>query len=181
MNRHERIRLGGSVRRYHTQQVHNFQNVAAHSWGVACILLDIVPNSELSVGLLRAALYHDVAEYDTGDTPAQAKWASPDLKTALDAFEARVEKEFDLGVDLSPSEKVWLKIADMMELLWYVLEERRMGNKNVNVIFLRGHEYLINLLYDPSRPGGCSLYRGTYGYAANMLNHIAKEYKNACE
>lgn len=184
MNRHERIRLGGSVRRYHTKQVHNFQNVAAHSWGVACILLDIVPVHEQTVGLLRAALYHDLAEYDTGDTPAHAKWASKDLKKALDEFEKRVEDEFKLCVPLSMNETAWLKIADMLELMWYVLEERRMGNRNVDEIFSRGHDYLTELfcVLDPNITSSIrALKRTEYLAACEMLAHITTEYNHACE
>lgn len=172
MDRQERIRLGGQVRRYHTRPVHNQQTVAAHSWGVAAILLDIVPPEEQSVALLRAALYHDVAEYDTGDVPAQAKWISPKLKDALDELEAGIEEEYGISyyLTLSAKDKNWLKIADLMELMWFVLEERRMGNRNVDEIFDRVWPKLLDLLK------GSELLRPVHGQASIMLSYIGEEY-----
>ena len=145
MDRHDRIRRGGNVKRWHTTPVHNHQSVAAHSWGVAAILLEIA-GSQLSVPLLEAAIYHDIAEYDTGDIPAQVKWANPDICKALDRLEKVVEKELAVDTSLSDVQIVLLKTADLLELCWFCLEERRMGNKNMDEIMSRVDENMLKRL-----------------------------------
>lgn len=138
---HERIRLGGSVKRYHTRHTIGDQTVAAHSWGVIAILFEIC---DPSVNLLRAATYHDVAEYDTGDIPATAKWLSASLKGVLDEMEAKVEA--DLGISpkglLIPREIQLLKYADILELCWYGVEQRKMGNQYAEEWYRNGMKWL---------------------------------------
>jgi 5'-deoxynucleotidase YfbR-like HD superfamily hydrolase len=136
MTPHQRIRAGGGVRRYHTRPIIGEQTVAAHSWGVAVILLEIC---EPSPALMRAALYHDVAEYETGDVPATAKWANASLKTALDAIEREVEGRLGISADgLSAEELFLLKVADMFELLWFCVDQRWLGNRGIAEIFRNG-------------------------------------------
>jgi len=136
MDRHDHIRRGGSVKRWHTTPVHSQQTVASHSWGVAALLVDIA-GSAISVNLLKAALYHDVAEYDTGDIPAQAKWGDVDLCKALTSMERGIEHELDIQIPLTPEEEDLLKAADLLELMWFCIEEARLGNTNVQSIFAR--------------------------------------------
>lgn len=135
-----RLRKGGHVRRYHTVETIGQQTVADHSWGVAMMVLQLQPDA--SANLLKAALFHDLAEYDTGDTPAHAKWRSKPLKTALDDLERTVEDDLGIGVDLTSDELITLKVADMLELLWFCVEQARMGNRNVDEIWERGNAFL---------------------------------------
>lgn len=157
MNRHEFIRCGGSVKRYHTRFTIGEQTVAAHSWGVAAILLDIC---EPSVDLLRAALLHDVAEHVIGDTPANAKWASPDLKDALKDAEHAVEQEYKLAVPLNEEDALMLSIADMLELMWYCLEQRRIGNTTLDDVWSNGLMALSDRI--PRHPQGTAASRMLY-------------------
>jgi len=140
------LRDGGGVKRWHTVQNINDQTVAAHSWGVAVICCELWPNAGTS--LIRAALYHDIPEALTGDVPATAKWNYPELAKALDEVEAGIEKELGLIVFLTEENKLKLKIADIMELLWFALEEMRLGNSNFKVIFSRGLAYMDTLKLD---------------------------------
>ncbi len=139
MNLHERIRAGGAVRRYHTRTTIGHQTVAEHSWGVAAILLHIC---EPSAELLRAALYHDVAEYDTGDVPAQAKRSSLTLAASLSELERDIEASLQIAPACTLEELKLLQIADLLELLWYCLEQRKLGNTTIDDIWERGLQYL---------------------------------------
>lgn len=136
-DKHLRVRLGGSVKRFHTWPTIGEQTVAAHTWGVLAIILDIHPMA--SAALLRRAVYHDLAEYDTGDTPSTAKWSSPNLKTLLDELEKTVNMRHGFGsdVELSPLEVDVLKMADLMEMLWYSYEQYMLGNRNLKTVYLR--------------------------------------------
>jgi len=103
--------------------------------------MDLWPDSRAA--LFHAALLHDVPEQLIGDVPSPTKWAHPRLAKELDLAE---ESFWDtVGVRfpaLTTEEHLQLKIADMMELLWYCIEEERLGNKNFKEVFVRGVEYV---------------------------------------
>ena len=157
-DRFDRMRRGADVRRYHTHRVDKQQTVGAHSWGVAvlCDLLWVaVTDSPTPYQLLVGALHHDVAEYDSGDSPAWVKRRCPELKAALDGLEHEAELRLGLVVTTAfPTYTAFLKVADELEFLWYCLDERRGGNTEVDVMFARGvlgvHSRLAQLA--PSYP-----------------------------
>ena len=130
-----RIRAGGQVRRFHTIPTIGHQTVAEHSWGVAILIL--VLNPLASTELLRAALLHDVPEADTGDMPAQVKWANPMLAHELEEVEQTVMEELDIVPLLTPAERLFLKAADKLDGMWTCYEQRCLGNKNMEIIFGR--------------------------------------------
>jgi 5'-deoxynucleotidase YfbR-like HD superfamily hydrolase len=147
---HRMVRKGGCVKRWHTIPNAQEQTVAAHSWGVACIILELWPDS--SMDLVRAALLHDVAEQFTGDIPATAKWANPGLakeaNKAEELFWGKINSLNGTFPALKATEQLKLKIADMMELLWYCIEEERLGNRNFKEVFVRGVKYMQDLMLD---------------------------------
>jgi 5'-deoxynucleotidase YfbR-like HD superfamily hydrolase len=132
------ILAGGRVKRYHTVPLIGEQTVAAHSWGVAIILLRIASPSS---ALMAAALYHDVAEKWIGDCPADVKWREPAIKEVLDRAEAGVERELAICVSLTDHEKFLLSVADRLELMFFCLEQRRMGNRNTDLPFHRVNDW----------------------------------------
>lgn len=138
-----RVRLGGVTMRYHAWRNARQQTVADHSWGVAVIILKLHPSP--SRDLLAAALFHDVAEGDTGDAPAQAKWRWPELKAAHDAAEADINKELGLLPLLTSSEEHWLKWADLCELMLHNIEEYKMGNRYARIVLERAWEPFAKL------------------------------------
>lgn len=96
---------------------------------------------------MKAALYHDLPELITGDVPATAKWKSEALSQALTEVEQRFEKDFNLSVEISDSEKLLLKWADMYELVQYCFDQLRLGNRNMLLIADRGVDYLAAMSY----------------------------------
>jgi 5'-deoxynucleotidase YfbR-like HD superfamily hydrolase len=134
----EFARRGTQVRRYHTVNLIVPETVGHHSANVALLVTSLCP--EASANLLKAALYHDLAEQVTGDIPATAKWRSKALKDASKDLEARVIKQ----VPLTHDERHILKQADMLDLCFKVLEELKMGNTTVLEIGHRGVEWLMN-------------------------------------
>ena len=65
------ILAGSEVLRYHTVTTLMRETVGHHSHGVACLTLLLNPNAGRE--LLTAALWHDLAEHQTGDIPSPAK------------------------------------------------------------------------------------------------------------
>lgn len=137
------------VRRYHTVPQVGEQTVADHSWGVAMILLRLMPAPGPTVGLLRAALQHDLTEAVTGDVPATAKWAYPQLKLELDTIEADQEVRLGIVSYLSGEERDWLKAADLLELCFWCQYQYRLGNNYAMEVLKRG---LVALKDNPRTP-----------------------------
>lgn len=134
------IRSAGNIKRYHTVQIIGEQTVAAHSFNVAMLCKAIEPNC--SMNLLMAALTHDLAEIETGDIPATTKWYHKKLADELAEIETAFEEVHELYFQLTKEERDTLKIADMLELIFFCDEQRKLGNENMLVIMNRGVEYL---------------------------------------
>lgn len=123
------MRYGGAIQRFHTTRTVRPQCIAAHSYGVAMVLLAVGVHSP---AVLAYALLHDQAEQATGDIPAPAKWRSDALGSALDT----IENEFNVAhnireieVALTHDEMVLVRWADTYELCQYALEEVHIGNR----------------------------------------------------
>jgi 5'-deoxynucleotidase YfbR-like HD superfamily hydrolase len=134
---------GGEVKRYHTMPTIGEQTVANHSWGVAVILSWLKP--DISPKALLKALTHDVAEKQTGDMPAPTKWNYTKLAKELSKVEKKVEKELGVDYELTQEESEYFKQSDLFELLLYCVNQRSLGNTNVNVVFSNGVEKLVDM------------------------------------
>lgn len=136
----------GRVRRWHTHPHITPQNVADHSWGVVAILYIIC--ADPSPGLIRAAVFHDIAEIHTGDIPSGVKWAFPEMKAVSDACEKTVHAKFDLMPTLNEYESELLKWADLMELALYCHHEWLLGNTFAEETCI----HVVTKILDPTAP-----------------------------
>jgi 5'-deoxynucleotidase YfbR-like HD superfamily hydrolase len=106
------------TRRFHTVRDNTeVQTIGEHSFGVSLIICNLHPNP--TVNLLKAAIYHDLAEKELGDIPGQAKWRFQDYDKAFLKAERVVNIEYGIEVFLEPEEQLWLACADMLELYLY--------------------------------------------------------------
>lgn len=135
---------GGQIRRFHSWPTIGQETVAEHSYYV-CMLVLALTDGKASSNLLKAALFHDLAEQATGDIPATTKWANPLLKANLDAIEEIFEAKWNIAIALPEDDKLVLKWSDMLALLFYCKQQRDLGNRGMNVVFTRGVDYLNNL------------------------------------
>ena len=137
-------RRAGAVERYHTERTLMRQTVAEHSYNVANIVLELA-GEHVTTNLLRAALHHDIAEQYTGDIPAPAKVEWPSLHMALQEIERAFHDGAEVSYELTTEEQTLLKWADALELLYYCLEERAMGNTAIEPVYQRGDSYFSRL------------------------------------
>lgn len=128
----------GEVERFHAVPAIPNQTVAAHSWGVTIIAMEIFGSPKNHKGfhdlnsLMSGCLLHDTGELVTGDIPFTAKrGVFLDIREKLDEAEAFAMKEHlwpmpEMGKDLH----VILKLSDMLEgMRWADMNERtRMGD-----------------------------------------------------
>jgi len=136
-------RNGGGVRRYHTHRVTCEEVVATHSWGVA-VIVDMLYAGNAPARVLRAALYHDVAEHVFGDIPSPAKrlFNNADLRQQED----KLMRDNGMFTELSDWERLVLKMADLFDGLAYCTEERERGNGGLVSIWNTYYVYIRDKL-----------------------------------
>lgn len=125
------IRDGANVTRWHVERVTPQRN-SEHCHGVAVILCFICDPSS---NLIKAGLFHDLAEKHAGDMPAPIKWEYPEFAKMLAELENRCLDRLGLAIELTREEERLLKIADYLDASYYMLEQRRWGNRYADEIF----------------------------------------------
>lgn len=133
-------RAGGYVKRYHSCRIIGEQSVAEHSFGVAMLVIWLTDGAASST-LIKAALYHDLPEQDTGDIPAPIKKLEPRVKSMFDALENDFMKMYELNTELNKYQEGVLKWADTLELLVFCTEQYEMGNSQIIKVFNKGVNY----------------------------------------
>jgi 5'-deoxynucleotidase YfbR-like HD superfamily hydrolase len=120
--------LAGQVTRYHVWPTITQQTVAAHSWRVACIIVEVfgLPRADV----LYYALHHDSGELWAGDVPFTVKAKTPGLREAMNCAEDSGRRLLDLRLpELTTWELVQVKIADLLEMHEYGEMEVNLGNQ----------------------------------------------------
>ncbi len=122
-------RGGGRVERAHGIPHHGSYSNAAHSWGVAMLMLQLWP--EDFPRLAAACLIHDIPECWTGDIPAPSMRYIPGMKEAIGKIEDRLLARIDLPSysDLPPEDYRKLKACDWLEFWLWCREQQAFGNK----------------------------------------------------
>tara|TARA_R110000851_G_scaffold96792_2_gene209954 strand:- start:34716 stop:35207 length:492 start_codon:yes stop_codon:yes gene_type:complete len=130
-----------NVSRFHQVTGMTQQTIAQHSWGVSLLCQHLMP--ECSKDLILAALTHDCTELVTGDIPAPAKWAYPELKSVLDEIEEITEKEWGINFDLPTYEKRMLKLCDALEGMNYCIQRREVGELEAAIVFGKWANHIV--------------------------------------
>lgn len=139
---------GFGVRRFHTiPHVVTQETVGHHTAGVMAIIFCLY-DQDPPLRLVRAALYHDVSEWVTGDIPATAKWDFPALKEASERAEEEVMGAAGLELVLDLEEAHVLKFADMLSLVIKAHDEVLCGNSFMLVVRRNGIEACLSMLHD---------------------------------
>lgn len=127
------IVAGSEVTRYHTVRTIERESVGHHSHGVACLLLLLNPWA--SRRSLITALWHDLAEHQTGDIPSPAKQS---LNISNKAHELELQIMANAGLEmpeLTAEEARTLKLADLAQSALFCAQELSMGNRRMQPVF----------------------------------------------
>lgn len=125
------VREGGNTERTHTTPHHGSYSVAEHSWGVATLLAILHPDP--SKDLILAAMWHDVHERWTGDTPAPIKWCLGKVTIdELKRLENSIDSSLEIDFNLTRGDIAWLKACDMLEFLLWSMDQQALGNCNAS-------------------------------------------------
>ena len=175
-------RMAGRIRRLHIKPMNgDEQNIAAHSWGVAMILLDLFPC--VSRSCLVFALRHDVPEIVTGDVPANVKWQHPGLQDTLEWIEEGFLERMGWPTDLKDQheEKTYIRIADRVELLFYCLEQIYMGNLLLIDVFENVREKLNDDLLKLNPSQAVDVQEYIKAYSGFLADKFSKDHKVPCD
>jgi len=137
-------RACNNVRRFHTRERIREETVGHHSANVCAILLYL--NPEIPRTCLVYALMHDWPEHFTGDVPAPAKWADEDLSNSIQRLEGMFWQ--DLGAyppEITEDEKMYLKLADMLDLVLSSYDECHRGNQFATELVQNGIQYIADM------------------------------------
>jgi hypothetical protein len=119
----------GAVKRWHTKVTIKDQDLAAHSWGVAMILMHIAPDCPKY--LIQHALAHDLHESEAGDVPYPFKRKNPEVRRQYTMQASQFELDHGIpAIDCGEDEHL-IKWCDMFELLLWCLRERLLGNTGI--------------------------------------------------
>jgi 5'-deoxynucleotidase YfbR-like HD superfamily hydrolase len=145
------IREAFMIRRYHTMGHVHMQDTVGHHTANVIGMLFFLCDDNPPIGLIKAALHHDVPELSTGDIPATTKWVNSELAVLLNGIEAGVQERRGLySPELLPAnERLLLKYADMMDLCFKSVEEIASGNTPFQMVLFNGLVYVTNLLDGP--------------------------------
>lgn len=139
----EFIAAGAEVTRYHTVFTINKETVGHHSHGVAMMVLMMKPDA--SASLLKAALYHDLAEQVVGDIPSPAKRRF-DLGQRLDQLEFDIIEQAGVQQPMLTAEEArTLKLADIAQGALFCAREVQLGNVRLEPVFNRYVSYAIEM------------------------------------
>lgn len=153
----------GSIVRYHNRPTAQRQTVGEHTWRVLVIYTELygMPRAEV----YKHIIYHDVPEIVTGDIPFMPKREFPQLKQVLHHIELDyIPNILDYSLpEITKEEKTQIKTADLLEMMFFAVDDVKMGCQfSTDIVF-----NIIEAL-------------GGYGYGKELWDYIeAKGYKGA--
>lgn len=138
------IMAGTEVTRYHTVTTLVKETVGHHSHGVAMITLLLNPLASRQV--LMAALFHDLAEHQTGDIPSPAK-RQFNIGDKVEELEHRLMRAAGIVMpQLSPEDARTVKLADIAQGALFCAREISLGNSRMRTVFDRYLAYAEEMI-----------------------------------
>lgn len=138
------IIAGSEVTRYHTVTTLVKETVGHHSHGVAMLALLLNPLASRQV--LMAALFHDLAEHQTGDIPSPAK-RQFGIGDKVDELEHRLMRAAGIVMpELSPDDARTVKLADLAQGALFCVREISLGNSRMRAVLDRYLAYAQEMI-----------------------------------
>lgn len=116
--------MAGDVQRFHTRPTIKEENIATHTFRML-VLADELYKGATPPIISKYILYHDLAEFHTGDIPYPVKQQLPGVRELEDTANSA------LGITvprLDPEQMAVVKSLDMLSFIYYMKLEHSMGN-----------------------------------------------------
>jgi 5'-deoxynucleotidase YfbR-like HD superfamily hydrolase len=118
-----------SVERFHTNPVIHTRTVGHHTANMI-LMADWTYDGDPGYPLIRAILHHDLHELELGDIPYPIK-NNLGLKIKLGQIEAKINEKMGIhNESLTVEECRVLSLVDSLEFMFYLTQERFLGNMN---------------------------------------------------
>lgn len=134
------MRKSSYVKRLHIEQTIGTQNLGHHCFNVSMLCLAIL-GGEVSVYLLAGALFHDMHEGEHGDPPSPILAENEVLREQYRSMQSAFDKlhfdQFGFCHRMTLEELKILQWADGLELGYFCVDQMRLGNSNMAVVFSR--------------------------------------------
>jgi len=121
----------GMVQRYHSNPdfARFGQTNAAHQWGVVALIFALNPKP--SIGLIKAAAFHDVGELVAGDLPQPFKAENPHIASLHRDAEHRHRDELTgfAWPELTQTETAWLALCDRLEAYLFAVNHNETATR----------------------------------------------------
>ena len=135
------IIAGSEVERYHTVRTLTTETVGHHSHGVAALAILLSQGQQMNPLILIAALYHDLAEHQTGDIPSPSK-REYGIGDQVSELEDKLLASVGLAMpELTQAEKRVLKLADIAQGAIFCVREKQLGNTGMKIVYERYKSY----------------------------------------
>lgn len=171
----ELLMRGSRVSRFHTTPTIKEETVGHHT-SIVCGILLLVWPERVTVDLLRYAVFHDSAEFITGDVPSPAKRLMD--RSALDALESSVMVQHNVPLQtLDEGTKRIFKFADNLAGIATCVFELRMGNLHAVEAYRNFTTYFRDA-YVRDRDG-FKVWEAYTAIIRQLPEHILKEVNNA--
>ncbi len=167
MNQQERLRAqreGGQVTRCHTTPHHRHYDNAQHSFNMLLLLFELHPNP--SMQMVRAVMYHDLAERYTGDLPSTVRHYRPEVKEEMVMLAKLIDDQMGTSYHwyLTNDDEIWLKALDDLEFYLWCCDQSALGNFAISVKIEAMHQ-----CFDKLRAAG---------RLPDPVDQFLKEFKN---
>jgi 5'-deoxynucleotidase YfbR-like HD superfamily hydrolase len=145
LERLEKMLNAGMVERFHTGLTITRQTIGQHTFNML-VIADFVYRGETPPELMKAILYHDMHEVETGDIPWPMK-QRPAIREHIAAIENKVNDRYAWTVELPAPQAAVLKAIDMLEFMMYLKLERNLGNRNNTENYHKAKAVVSGILY----------------------------------
>jgi 5'-deoxynucleotidase YfbR-like HD superfamily hydrolase len=145
---HKSLRVAGSVVRYHTWPVQTKQTVADHTFHLMRIYHFVfagLQDFDWDDATVAYVLKHDMGEQRVGDLPYPSKKNDPILaaRVAVAEQHALDLQDWPESDELTPWQKIGIKICDLLEMAEFALHEMFLGNKYAEPVYQRVTEHVL--------------------------------------
>lgn len=132
------------VRRWHNSPNVPTQTIGDHSFGMCLFLMALHPNP--SRDLYEAVIRHDLSEFVSGDFPHSAKNRFPVLREIDEQCATEFAERHELReLKLADDDKLWLKLLDQLEPLYYLYSQGLQNTKLYEEVNKKVIEYTRKL------------------------------------